>query len=272
MRSTTIRVTTRSLVLLVMVAVALGACGKDDNDAAPAQPVVTISPSTALEGTTWELGSQGLDLPGLEQSRPTLLLRDGTASGFSGCNRYTGPYTLASPALSFGNIAGTRAACPPAETAIERAYLDRLSRVAKFDLGLSDLQLQDASGANLLTFSAANTSLVGSWTITGYLNSAGSAFMSTGATGAPTAVFADGGTLSGTTGCNTYNGPWTQGPDDAVHIGPFAMTLAACTDAALTAQETSFMQALEASVTAEVASHEATFLNSDGLRTLTLTR
>ncbi len=268
----TSRVTTRSLILLVMVAVVLGACGKDDNDAAPAQPDVTISPSTPLEGTTWELGPQGLDLPGLEQSRPTLLLRDGTASGFSGCNRYTGPYTLASPGLTFGNLAGTQAACPPIQTAIERAYLDRLSRVAKFDLGLSDLQLQDASGATLLSFTAANTSLVGSWTVTGYLNSSGSAFMSTEAAGTPTAVFVADGTVSGTTGCNSYNGPWTQGPDDAVHIGPLAKTLAACTDAALSAQETSFVQALEASVNAEVASHEATFLNSAGQRTLMLTR
>jgi heat shock protein HslJ len=272
MASTTMRATTRALVLLVMVAMAVGACGKDDNDAATAQPVATTAAGPALEGTTWELGTQGLDLPGLEQSRPTLLLQDGTATGWSGCNRFNGPYTLAPPSLTFETAARTLAACGAAQTAIENAYMDRLSRVSTFALAASGLQLQDSSGATLLSFSAANTSLVGSWTVTGFLTSSGSAFTSVVQSSPPTAVFAADGTVSGTTGCNMYNGPWTQGPDDAVHVGPLAKTLAACTDPELAAQETSFTQALEASVAAEVASHEATFLNSDGLRTLTLTR
>ena len=256
----------------MIVAVALSACGADPNDAAPAQTTPTTSGTTALEGTTWELSAQGFDLPGLDQSRPTLSLSAGQASGFGGCNRYTGAYTLASPSLTFGPLASTSMACGAVETAIERAYLDRLAKVSTFALTAPGLQLQDSSGATVLTFAAANTSLVGSWTITGYLTSSGSAFTSVDPAGQPTAIFVGDGTVSGTTGCNNYNGPFTQGPGDALKIGPLAKTLRACVDDALSTQETSFTQALEASVKAEVTSTEATFLNDAGMRTVTMTR
>jgi heat shock protein HslJ len=260
-------------ILPLLAIVALGACGADPNDAAPAQtPPATVSTPSGIVGATWELGSQSFDLPGLDQHRPTLLLSEGTASGFGGCNRFTGSYTLAPPALSFGGIAQTQMACGPVESAIERAYLDRLAKVAKYEATTPGLVLQDSSGATLLVFSPANTSLVGSWTVTGYLTSSGSAFTSVNPAGQPTAVFAGDGTVTGSTGCNSYRGPWTQGPDDAVKIGPLAKTLVACTDPDLGTQETAFTQAMEASVAAEVTSNEATFLNASGQRTLTMTR
>jgi heat shock protein HslJ len=262
-------------LLPILVVVALGACGADPNDAAPAQtgPPATVSTPSGLEGVTWELGSQGFDLPGLDQSRPTLLLQqDGTASGFGGCNRFTGTYTIAPPALTFGGLAQTQMACTAGPTAIERAYMDRLATVAKYTLTAPNLMLQDSAGKTVLVFSPANTSLMGSWTVTGYLTTSGSAFTSVDPAGQPTAVFGGDGTVTGSTGCNTYRGPWVQGPDDAVKIGPLAKTLIACADPDLSAQETAFTQAMEASVAAEVTSTEATFLNSGGMRTLTMTR
>jgi heat shock protein HslJ len=43
---------------------------------------------------------------------------------------------------------------------------------------------------------------------------------------APTATFAD-GTVSGSTGCNRYNAPYTV-DGDSLEIGPVASTLMAC--------------------------------------------
>ena len=265
----------RLCVLLILGVMVLGACGPDPNDAAPGTPgpstPATVS-TPGLEGVTWELGPQGFDLPGLDQSRPTLLLEGGTASGFGGCNRFTGSYTVAPPALSFGNIAQTQMACDAVPTAIERAYLDRLAKVAKYTMDAPGLVLQDSSGKTLLSFSTANTSLVGSWTVTGFLTSSGTAFTSVISTTELTAVFAADGTVNGSSGCNTYSGPYTQGPGDAVKIGPLAKTLRACADPDVEAQETSFTQALESSVAAEVTSREATLLNAAGQRTVTMTR
>jgi heat shock protein HslJ len=52
------------------------------------------------------------------------------ASGFSGCNRYTGSYMLKDGLLSFGPLAGTRMACAGAGGEIEGAYLDALTHIA----------------------------------------------------------------------------------------------------------------------------------------------
>lgn len=53
------------------------------------------------------------------------------ASGFSGCNRYMGTYTLKDGLLTFGQLAGTRMACIGAGGQIEGAYLDALSHIAR---------------------------------------------------------------------------------------------------------------------------------------------
>ena len=114
--------------------------------------------------------------------------------------------------------------------------------------------------------------LVGNWTVTGYLASSGSAFASVVTGSELTAQFAADGTVNGNAGCNTFRGGFTQAPGDATTIGPLASTRKACADEALTAQETAFMTALESSTTAEVASHEAALFNSGGQRTVMMTR
>ncbi len=229
-----------------------------------------------VEDTTWELGLDVLGLPGVDNARPTLKLSGGTASGWAGCNTYTAPYTLGSGTLSFGNVAQTAMGCEPVPTAIENAYLSRLAKVAKYSVTSSGaaaaLQLQDSSGATVLAFTAANASLEGNWTVTGYLSASGSAFMSVVNGSHLTANFGADGRVTGDTGCNNYNGPWKQGPGDAVTIGPLATTRKACTTDELSAQEHSFVEALSISVKVEVTSSSATLLNAAGLRTVTMTR
>ncbi|PLZ01485.1 heat-shock protein [Burkholderia sp. WAC0059] len=53
------------------------------------------------------------------------------ASGFSGCNRYAGTYTLKNGLLSFGPLAGTRMACVGAGGEIEQPYLDALAHISR---------------------------------------------------------------------------------------------------------------------------------------------
>jgi heat shock protein HslJ len=53
------------------------------------------------------------------------------ASGFSGCNRYSGTYTLKNGLLSFGPLASTRMACAGAGGDIEGAYLDALTHITR---------------------------------------------------------------------------------------------------------------------------------------------
>jgi len=53
------------------------------------------------------------------------------ASGFSGCNRFTGTYTLKNGLLSFGPLAGTRMACIGPGGDIEGSFLDGLAHIAR---------------------------------------------------------------------------------------------------------------------------------------------
>jgi heat shock protein HslJ len=53
------------------------------------------------------------------------------ASGFSGCNRYFGAYSLKDGLLSFSQLGGTRMACIGTGGDIEGAYLEALSHIAR---------------------------------------------------------------------------------------------------------------------------------------------
>ena len=258
----TARLAARAAGALVAVTLA-AACGADRTDIAAKAP---------LEATPWELDISTVHVPGIEKAQPTLELTQGLASGFAGCNTYRGPYFISGANnLRFGDLATTLMACEPAGTAIEAAYLNRLGRVAHFQLTQTGLDLQDAGGARLLAFVPANTSLAGQWTITGVLLASKSAFGSVSEP-PPTADFQADGTMSANTGCNTAAGPWTQGPGEAVKIGPLAGTLKACLSEELSVQEAAILDAFNTATTAEVTSGSASLFNAAGQRTLALDR
>ena len=265
-RSAQVKFGRRLTVALLSVGVlALAACGSDNSSASSA-PTTANSPGSAakVERTTWELSLDSVNVPDLAHARPTMRLVGGTASGSTGCNLYTGPYTISAQRLTFGVLAQTNIACGPEETAIESAFVPRLGMTATYTLNGDQLQLHDSGGATLLTFNPANTSLQGSWTVLGYLRADASAFTSVVLGSNVTANFGADGTFSGNTGCNNLNGLWKQGnrQAEAVSIGPLATTLAACTSADLSEQEHSYVAALQASVRAEVTSTSAALLTA----------
>lgn len=59
----------------------------------------------------------------------------------------------------------------------------------------------------------------------------------------PTLVFGTDGRVNGTTGCNTYSGPYSEAGDQLT-IGPLVTTLAACVDDDLARQEQVLTQVL----------------------------
>jgi heat shock protein HslJ len=133
--------------------------------------------------------------------------------------------------------------------------------------------LADAGGSTVLAFTVADTSLEGAWTVTGYLTGSGNTAAVTSVVSGSelTADFGTDGPVSGNAGCNTYRGSWTD-DDGAITIGPLAVTMMACSDQALSAQETAFLKALESSVKAQVEGSEATLTNKADQMTVTLTR
>lgn len=126
------------LLLALAAALLAGGCGGDD-DGPP------------LEGTEWALAS-GVDVPE-DADPPTLLLEDGNASGFGGCNTFTGGYELDGDSISIGPLAGTLMACELQKMAVEGAYMPALEAADAWSIDGDELVLS-SGGEETLRFSS----------------------------------------------------------------------------------------------------------------------
>lgn len=118
--------------------------------------------SATPEGTTWHLTAYAGDgmasVPFFVQA--TLELQDGTASGRTGCNDYSGSYELDGASLDFEQRFITQAACPDdAQALVQAGYLGGLSEVAAWSMEEEQLILSDADGAQLLVFEEPSVAL-----------------------------------------------------------------------------------------------------------------
>lgn len=243
--------------LCAVLLLTLAACG-DDDDAATSggsggnDNGTGNAGGSSLEGTTWILAADAPLGVALEAIVVTAQFKDGTLSGNSGCNTYSTSYEVDGDKLTVGpDIAGTQMACPPAETAVEQAYLARLPKAAGFKVDGTTLSLTDDGGETILKYEASEgaDAIQGDWTVTGYYS--GNAVTSPLGGVTLTGKF-ENGTLSGNTGCNTFTGPY-QIDGQKITIGPLAATRAACPTTELTDQETQYLIALQLARTFEVA-------------------
>lgn len=92
----------------------------------------------SLEGQTSVQGAGG--------RAPTLTLAGTQASGFGGCNRYTGGVTVDGTSMRFGAVASTRMACVGGGDAVEQAYYAMLAKVTTFARRDRELALNGPDG------------------------------------------------------------------------------------------------------------------------------
>jgi len=237
-----------SLALLLALGLASG-CGGDDGDGGSGGSFV---------GVPWVLGS-GVDVAG-SASVPSATFTDDTVGGSTGCNRFTASYTVDGDAMEFGTIATTRMACPPPADAVERAYLAALGRVTAWHLDGSQLVLADGDHNELLRYDEASP--VGDWEVTAFLS--GDAVSSPLAGTTITASFADDGTLTGSSGCNTYRTDFTLGRG-SIQIEPPASTQMACAEPeGVMDQEAAYLAALPTAVGYRVDGGSLALVSADG--------
>ncbi|WP_345813391.1 META domain-containing protein [Paraburkholderia sp. PREW-6R] len=132
----------RQALAALSVAALLGACAipkHPDSEAAAPDPFNPAA-TQLLDDTSWVLtGWKQADgapraVPAAGEGTPiTLTLSTATgqrhASGFSGCNRYMGSYSLKDGKLAFGTLGGTRMACATPGGQLESAYLNALNHI-----------------------------------------------------------------------------------------------------------------------------------------------
>ena len=216
------------------------------SSATPSSATPSSATAATLEGPFWELtGYVGADGKTVSATGATATFAEGKVAGNSGCNEYTAGYTVDGDKLTLGQIATTMKACPPPETALEKAYLAALGKVATWSITGDVLELKTSEGKVGLTYVASKpASLAGTpWFATGVNNGKGG--VQSIATGTSiSAIFAVDGTVAGSGGCNTYNGPYTA--DGAtIKIGPLASTKKLCGEpAGVDDQEAAYFAAL----------------------------
>ena len=248
------------LAVLGLLAFGVAACGSSSGSGGASGS--GGGGGASLDGTDWVLTAMTPTVPGLASVPVTAKFSGGRVSGHSGCNTYGTSFTQDGSKLTFGedNVT-TRIACPSGPSAIERAYLERLPKVASFSRSGSTLALKDADGATVLAYRTApgGEALTGDWTVTSlYTGTA----LATPVGADLTATFdADG--IHGNSGCNTFRGA-VKTDGQRITIGPIASTLMACTDDALNAQEHQYTQALEAARTFEVLGDRLSLFRADG--------
>lgn len=110
--------------------------------------------TTLPTGQTWTLHRAGtLDTsPTVQRAEaPNIRFEAGRVSGSTGCNTFTGSYTLTGRELRFSPLATTRRACTNAvTTALEARYLRTLSGVRRFALSGPVLLLATDRGETLV--------------------------------------------------------------------------------------------------------------------------
>lgn len=197
------------------------------------------SPTATLPGTSWLVTTIG-GTPTLPDAPATITFGvDGTVSGASGCNQYTGGYTVEGNELTVSNLASTMMACEPEKMAQEQALTAALGSATSFSISESgELTIQGqaviiAEPATAAPSAQGAAGLAGtSWVLA---DAAAALGAEPAADAVPTIVFGADGTVSGSAGCNTFSGTYTS--DGAtVTFGPLASTKMACAEPAMTVE------------------------------------
>ena len=117
------------------------------------QATVTVIPGNPLAGTGWLLSSFEPGRVPLPNTTITLAFdNSGTVSGSSGCNTYSGAYTVSGTSLSISPLISTQMACEPDVADQEQLYLSTLQGAASFDLPAGQLVIFDAGGQEILRY------------------------------------------------------------------------------------------------------------------------
>jgi heat shock protein HslJ len=155
----------------------------------------------------------------------------------------------------------------------EGDFLAALAKVDTYQMAEGKLQLADATGNPVLTFSAlVPVPLVGTvWLFTGYSDGQGSAVSALADTQV-TALFGEDGTVSGSAGCNSYTGSYQvedmAASSGAISFGPVASTMMMCPEPIM-AQEMTYLSALESAAGYQIEGNVLTITDAGGTMLLT---
>ena len=195
-------------------------------------------------------------------------LRIGSGSkGSRAATSSPGSYAIDGDRVTFGALAGSMMACPPPETALERAVQGTLVGTLRFAVDGDRLTLSPASGAALVFRAEPAPALEGvTWHVTGFNN--GRQAVVSPAVGTELSLRFRDGAVQGQAGCNDFRAPYTS-DGDRMSVGPVVATRKACPGEGVMQQEREFLAALATATTWTVRGGMLDVHRADGQRVLT---
>ncbi|MEJ6004602.1 META domain-containing protein [Paucibacter sp. AS339] len=217
----------------------------------------------ALEGSAW-VQSAGAGSPAPHGA--TIRFEAGRVVGSDGCNRFSAPYKSQGASFELGpRGASTMMACPPEIEARTQAFMEALHKAKSYRVsGQGMLELLGADGQVLQALAPQPMSLVGmQWNATS-INNGKQAVVSLVAGSHVTLNFSAEGRVSGSAGCNQFNGAYRLEGGSKLSIGPVVSTRMMCMDAGVAEQERAFLQALESVATLRIEGTRLELRRADG--------
>lgn len=231
----------RLVIVGLAVVTALSACAHSTESGGG-------EPQPTLAGSSWVLSEVAIDgtmTAAVDASASINFDAGGALFGSTGCNRYTGNWTLDGSVLTLDPGATTMMACAPDLQAQEAAVLAALAATTGYSAADQKLTLKNADGNPMAVYKAAVTDLGGtSWTATGVNNGKG-AVVTTAATSDITLAFNADGTVSGFGGCTGFSGTYAVEGAGITFAG--VRPASECTDTAAAAVQQEYLAALASS-------------------------
>lgn len=268
-----VRVWTTLLLVGACVAAACGSSSHSGSGTASTSSTNRAGGAT-LVGTSWDLqtySAAGKMVPAAA-SASLAFEQQSKLSGSTGCNSFTGTYSVSGTTLKITLGVMTAMGCvEPARQAQETAVTKQLPMVTAYAIDNGTLTLTGSASVKLLVYSAASRALTGTaWNVTGVNNGKG-AVASTTSTEKLTATFGAGGEFSGFGGCNQLGGEYTLSGANGLSIGPLRSTAMAC-GTAIDQLEAQYSTALSHVASYEIAGTTLTLRDKNGATQVTAQR
>ena len=263
------------LIMLLLISTSLAGCTQGTEVTTETQtdtpePIPTTEPAD-LDGTFYKLdsylNSQGEPVDVLSNIEITIEFKGSEIDGSAGCNTYFASYEVEGDSLTISQIGSTMMACEPEINEQETQYLAALESVASYQATDGQLQMMNADGETVLTFSVLEpTPLTGTtWLLTGYNDGKNSFVMVLSGTEI-TAIFGADGNFSGSAGCNNYTASY-QVEGETILVGPVATTRMMCAEPeGIMEQESGYLAALESGVTYQINGDTLQVFDDAGMR------
>ncbi len=219
----------RLLSLLLAFVVLAAACGGNDDATEPPTDGGNGAPADPFGTSEWRLVEATVDDTELEllDSHPITLRRTGDqVVGTAACNGYSGSF--ADGPLLFGSFAVTEMACDPPETmTLESLFLEALGRTDSA-AAEGEVLVLTGDGVELRFEEVAPTpdaDIEGTqWVLDTLLDGDAARSM---LSGTAAGLRLDASTVTGTDGCNTFDGSYEL-DGDTLRVGPLAQTTRGC--------------------------------------------